>query len=147
MSVTRNDLIEQKALYTLPSRDGLWKVHDYNEQPTITMHNIETGELHSFEMTSMDNRRCERVRYIESGDKIKAPNGKEIEIKLDSGDSGSTTDTELLLMLNDATQLVQMILEKDRPNKELKEQLAAWNEQVVGRLADEIPFGDGGEDE
>lgn len=148
MPVTRNDLIEQQALYKLPNKDGLWKVHNYNEQPSVTVHNIESGELYKFEMSSMDNVRCERVRYIESADKITPPKGVDVTPKPQQDDAELqelAEEVELLkLMLSDAHTIIGDVISVDRPKKELKDAAQSWYEQVASKVEQDE---DDGEDE
>lgn len=138
MAISRTDLATKQGLYRIPNLDGRWKVHSYSDSPTIQIHNIDTGELKTIEMTGVENMRSQYVRSIEPDDKIEPIKGAVIVEKAPEPSADGVKLQEqvetLTLMLNDALELSGRILEKDRPNKETRDQLESWKDQVTEYL-------------
>lgn len=140
MSVRRNDLHDRMGLYELPEEKGLWMVDSFNEQPTITLHNIVTGELKEIGMHSRENALCKFVRNIGAEEEVaKAiaadPQFKDVDLPVTSQALSDSEESQQIYddmrnMTLDASELIAMVIDKCKPNKELKEQLTAWRDQV-----------------
>lgn len=134
MAIDRKDLAEKVMLYTIPHRDGLWKINAFNEHPAVQMHNIETGELVEFPMASHTNAFTEPVRKINQEDEIKPPMGFFVAPVCEPAkQEGAQSDEDGQLhseIISDALALLSAVSECDRPKKELKQQIDSWIEQV-----------------
>lgn len=151
MGIQRKDLTDKKGLYSLPGREGIWKVHKGFEMPSIQMVNIESGELHDMRMDSMDNIRSKLVRMIGDDEKIAAPyEVQEVEKLIEKKVPVDKTPEKLVEaksqidmmreIITDALSLVGDLLADDEVNgvmgKEHRVPLSNWHDQVGSVAAD-----------
>lgn len=129
MSVLRNDLQEQRGIYQIDGKDGLWRVYAYQDQPVITMCNLESGVLLEMDACGPLNRNTTFLRFIDDHDVImdaEIPAQKVVDVN-------KPVDTELSMisvddctaMLNDFVLLVGDLLKAGKLTKELKDSFAA----------------------
>lgn len=146
MGVQRKDITEKKGLYDIRGKDGLWRIHDCFEMPTIQMINMESGELFNMKMASMDNIRSKLIREIKKSDKMPAPwEIKErivekevpvpIEIEKESQEALEQIE-QLQLIVLDASVMIGEVLAVDRPKKAQRDQMQAWFDQIVELTAE-----------
>lgn len=135
MAVSRTDFIEKTGVYSLGGKDGEWMVHSHQEQPFITMKNIDTGELFDMPMQSMHNVKSKMLRKLEKGEQTAEPRSKEvvtvIEKELTPEQVKANVSGIASLMLSDGASLIHSVLElKGKPGKKLCDQLESWVVQV-----------------
>lgn len=133
MSVLRNDLTEMRGIYQITGHDGNWRVYAYNDQPVITMCNMESGKLLDMPAVSQLNQSTTFLRYIDEHDVIMDAEITEptfVDVDGIGGDVQLLSQDDYSEIASDFVLLVGELLKAGKLTKDIKDKLASVHEMA-----------------